>query len=100
MTLINERKGIMATVDLAYTSGEWLKFTGAAGIYSTIRTDRPSSDKTITFNFVTRTDGDNNTYPVVETGKQVWMAEQDELLKMNSNISIHKALKKCTQVRG
>ena len=68
-------KGLPATVDMAYTSGDRLKFTGISGNYSTVKIDIPTSDKTIAFKFIYCTDGDNNNYPVVEIGNQVWMAE-------------------------
>ena len=68
-------KGIRATLDMVYYSGNRLKFTGISGVYSTVKTDVPEHDKTITFNFISCTDGDNNNYPVVEIGTQVWMAE-------------------------
>jgi uncharacterized protein (TIGR02145 family) len=70
-----DRKGAPAMTDMAYTIGDRLKFTGTSTIYSSIKTDIPASDKTITFNFYPCTDGDNNNYPVVEIGTQVWMAE-------------------------
>jgi len=68
-------KGTQATVDMAYTSGDRIKFTGISGNYSTVKTDIPAGDKTITFDFIACTDGDNNNYPVVAIGTQVWMAE-------------------------
>ena len=68
-------KGDMATINMTYTNGDRLKFTGISGIYSTIMTDIPASDKTITFNFIACTDGDNNNYPVVTIDAQIWMAE-------------------------
>ena len=68
-------KGTLATVDMAYTTGDRLKFTSNSGNYSTIVTDTPTQDKTIAFNFIACTDGDNINYPVAEIGSQVWMAE-------------------------
>lgn len=68
-------KGVQTTVDMAYTDGDRLKFTGISGNYYTVITDILTQDKTITFNFISCTDGDNNSYPVVEIGTQVWMAE-------------------------
>jgi uncharacterized protein (TIGR02145 family) len=71
----SDRKGSLAMIDMAYTIGDRLKFTGTSTIYRTIKTDIPASTKTITFNFYPCTDGDNNSYQVVEIGSQVWMAE-------------------------
>ena len=68
-------KGTMATVDMEYTAGDRLKFTGSSGIYSTVKTDIPEQNKTITFNFIECTDQDDNHYSVVQLGTQVWMAE-------------------------
>ncbi len=76
-------KGLSTTVDMAYTSGDRLKFTGTSGNYSTVKTDIPTSDKTIAFKFIYCTDGDNNNYPVVEIGNQVWMAENLRTTRYN-----------------
>jgi uncharacterized protein (TIGR02145 family) len=68
-------KGIQATVDMAYSAGQRLKFTAVSGNNSTVITDIPSSDRTISFSFFACTDADNYNYPVVEIGTQVWMSE-------------------------
>jgi uncharacterized protein (TIGR02145 family) len=67
-------KGAKGTVDMPYTTGDRLKFTGISGDYSTVKIDMPTLDKTITFNFLACTDGDGNNYPIVQIAQQIWMA--------------------------
>ena len=86
--LETESKGSLATVDMFYTAGNRLKFTGISGNYSTVITDIPVSDKTINFNFVACTDGDNNNYPVLEIGAQVWMAENLKTTKYKDGSTV------------
>jgi len=80
----NESKNAEATVDMFYTSGQTLKFTGTSGNFTTIITDIPASDKTITFNFVDCTDGDGNDYPVIVTPKGEGKSEN--LMWMGGNL--------------
>jgi uncharacterized protein (TIGR02145 family) len=76
------------TVNMPYTYGDRLKFTGISKIYSTVKTDIPEDDKTITFNFIPCSDGDNNNYPIVEIGSQVWMARNLKTTKYNNGSPI------------
>ncbi|MBA4410308.1 MAG: FISUMP domain-containing protein [Bacteroidota bacterium] len=59
---------------MQYTAGDRLKITGTSGNYTTVVTDTPTQNKTITFPFVDCTDGDGNNYQVVQIGTQIWMS--------------------------
>jgi uncharacterized protein (TIGR02145 family) len=79
-------KSANATIQMQYTAGDRLKITGISGNYSTILTDIPTGNKTVTFDFIACTDGDNNNYPVVKVGAQTWMAEN---LKVWKSTTLH-----------
>jgi uncharacterized protein (TIGR02145 family) len=72
---IKDSKGVQGNVDMAYNNGERLKYTAIAGNNSTVMTNIPTADNTVTFTFTECKDGDNNFYPVVDIGGQLWMAE-------------------------
>jgi uncharacterized protein (TIGR02145 family) len=84
----NESKGAQVAVDMAYTAGDRLKFTGISGNFSTVKTDIPASDETITFYFVACVDGDNNNYPVVIADHWVWMAKNLKTTKYHDGTPI------------
>jgi len=68
-------KGTSADVMMQYNGGDLLKITCIFGNFSTVIMDVPTKSKTIVSNFLACTDQDNNNYPVVQIGDQIWMAE-------------------------
>jgi uncharacterized protein (TIGR02145 family) len=62
-------------IEMQYNAGDLLKLTGKSDIFRTVVMLVPSSDQTVTFNFIACTDADGNNYSVVQIGDQWWMAE-------------------------
>jgi hypothetical protein len=70
------------TVDMKYTDGDRLLYKGVSGKYSTIVTDIPMDNKTITFYLVSCTDKNGNNYSTVwisagRSGFQTWMKSKN-----------------------
>jgi hypothetical protein len=84
---INDSKGSQGTVEMIYHAGERLKYTAVSGNNSTVMTDIPVADNSVTFTFFECKDGDNNYYPILIINNQVWMAVNLKTTKFKNGIS-------------
>jgi uncharacterized protein (TIGR02145 family) len=71
----NPQKTKNSATTMLYSTGDQLLYKGISGNYSTLITDIPTGSKTTNFLFIECKDADNNHYPIVKIGNQVWMAE-------------------------
>jgi uncharacterized protein (TIGR02145 family) len=68
-------KSTKSVIKMEYAQGDRLLYRGISPPYTTIMTDVPRQDTTITFQFAACTDFNGNNYATVQIGRQIWMAE-------------------------
>lgn len=71
-------------VNLEFSADDNLVYKGFSGNCRTIVTDKPTSSKTVNFNFVVCQDANGNNYSVVSIGSRIWMAENLHVEKFNN----------------
>ena len=75
-------------VNMPFNTGDTLKLTGTSGNFKTIQMLIPIQSQTVTFNFISCIDIDNNSYAVVQIGSQVWMEENLKTTKYRDGSAI------------
>ncbi|MCX6225207.1 MAG: T9SS type A sorting domain-containing protein [Bacteroidia bacterium] len=77
-----ELKGLQTLYSLGFTAGDVIYYKCSNGEHTTIRTDSPVSSVNYQIEFVECADDDGNYYPVVNIGRQTWMAGNLAFLPM------------------
>ena len=73
-------------IEMLYTEGDLLRFTGISGNMTTIVMNQPTCSHDITFDFYPCTDAAGNHYAIVNVGGMLWMAE--DLRMVSTGISL------------
>ena len=83
-TQTNVTKAATETPDVVYMQynlGDLLRFTGSNGEMSCIVMKSPQRSHTVTFSMYACKDAAGNTYPIIEAGGLLWMAENLKMVR-------------------